>query len=306
VRRTLRVPATALVLALACRPGSRHTEPPPPDLARLLEGTVTAVGWSIIEGPAGYDRDTLYEYLDGGAERYISHGFRRLVSARAARSGTSRFEVTVDVFDMGSPLGAFAIFRSIVPADAPRRPLGTEGYAAGNVVAAWDGRVYVHAEVDRGSAEAVGETERAVAKICAGVAGDGSFPSVLAPLPREGLVPRSERYDARDLLGHDFLPGGVRASYVIDGQSGEVFFSDLGSSSAAAGALARLRAHHARFGTVVGEVTGLGNAGFRFEGAGLGTGVIVQVGRHIAGAHGALNIDDANRLLRRLCSALDS
>jgi hypothetical protein len=60
-------------------------------------------GWTE-KSRARYDRSNLYDYVDGGADRYLKRGFRGLATARYAnRAGDA---LTVDAYDMGAVMNA--------------------------------------------------------------------------------------------------------------------------------------------------------------------------------------------------------
>ena len=100
-----------LLLGCGAGGGGGIAATPAVDLEGLLpSAAVLDDGWRVVDGPTSHGPDTLYEYLDGGAERYVDHGFRRLVHARYQRGDDPLACVTVDVFDMGDALGAFGIF----------------------------------------------------------------------------------------------------------------------------------------------------------------------------------------------------
>lgn len=61
-------------------------------------------GWEKTGATRSYTADTLWQYLDGGAEEYISAG---VVSASTSDyKFQSRLEAVVDVYTMKSPAGA--------------------------------------------------------------------------------------------------------------------------------------------------------------------------------------------------------
>jgi hypothetical protein len=293
----------ALLLATGCAPSA----PPgagPADLERLLPPASMIEGWRVAEGPTSYGPDTLYEYIDGGAERYLTYGFRRLVHVRYETEGDARAGVTLDLFDMGGAPAAFGIYRSgLRETDAPEEWC-TEAYRSGIVGAGWKGLVFVHVLADDEASGRGDLIERLLRHACDGIAGDASLPAILDPLPEEGRVPRSERYVPRDLLGHEFLPGGILAGYKIDGRLARMFVCDLGSTTAAASALAKLREHHARLGEVLADEPSIGASGFRFSESGRGEGLATVAGRHIAGIQGEPSREAQDRLLRRLVEKL--
>lgn len=294
----------ALVLALACAPAP---DPSPATTApeRLLP-TALPVGWSAAAEPVEYDSETLFEYLNGGAPLYLNYGFERLLHARYQLGNDALAGLTIDVFEMGSSLGAFGLCSSMRPPDAEFRGWGGGGYRSGTVAAAWSGGVFVHGEVDEDRPELIAVLERLVAEIVTGVGGDTAPPVILGLLPTDGLVPHSQRYVATDLFGHAFLPGGVLGSYTFDHREGRLFFSDLQSETAATAAIAELRTHQERWGEIVGDGPPLGAGGFRFSDPGFGTGAVISAGRFVAGVHGDLESGEQDRLLEELVSRLEA
>jgi hypothetical protein len=300
-----------IALALGCRPASREAPSASPSAGSAAPGVTSLVpaaafveGWTIAEGPLTFRPDTLYEYLDGGAPRYLDYGFREAVHVRYTLAGDPRAAVTLDVYDMGSTLGAFGIYSSARPPGVEPRTWGAEGYRSETVAAAWKGPVYVHVEADDERPALVGMTERLVAGVAERAPGDTTAPAILRPLPSEGRVPRSERYVARDLRGHAFLPGGVQATYALDGREAELYFSELKDAAAAEAAVLRLRAHHAQGAAIVREVRTIGASGFRHEDPTWGNGIVVAAGRYVAGIQGDLPDEAQRRLLDNLVAGL--
>jgi hypothetical protein len=277
---------------------------PPPGIAPLLPPVTELDGWTVAEGPLHFTPETLYEYVNGGADRYLANGFRELVHVRYQRGEDPTACVTLDVYDMGSELGAFGIFSAARRPELEARAWGSGGYRTGTVAAAWKGAVFVHAEADDERTELVELMERLVAEICDRAPGEPTTPAVLDPLPVEGRVARSERYVPADLLGHAFLPGGVLAAYEVDGKRGELYLSDLGSDAAATAAFERLRAHLERWGSVDPGPPPLAVEAFSYRDPTIGDGTAARVGGVIAGIHGELARADRERILRELLDAL--
>lgn len=294
--------AAALAVAFACAPQPQ----PGIDLMALLPEPSHLGGWRVVEGPVSYGPDRLYDYLDGGAERYLGYGFRELAHVRYQLGEDPLSCVTLDLFDMGGAPGAFGLFRSALPPDATPEPWCAEGYSAATVAAAWQGGLYVHGEADDARPELLATLSAFLGEACGRAPGEAVLPAFLALLPAAGLVPQSERWVAADLFGHVFLPGGVTANYRIDGRDVQLFYSDLGSDKAADEALAKLRAHWAERATVA-ELPSPGRGGFRYSDEKLGSGAAVASGRFVAGVHcnsPDLPLDAQQRLLAALVDRL--
>ncbi|MEE9464267.1 MAG: DUF6599 family protein, partial [Candidatus Neomarinimicrobiota bacterium] len=77
-----------------------------PALAQLMPGTVE--DWQTGRADKIYNRENLYEYINGGAELYLSYGFLQMISRTYTKSGKP--DIVVDIFDMGSSRNAFGVF----------------------------------------------------------------------------------------------------------------------------------------------------------------------------------------------------
>jgi len=269
------------------------------ELEYLLPDPASFEGWQAAEGPTFYVPDTLWEFLDGGAPRYLDYGFVRMVHLRYQLGDDPLSSVSLEVYEMASELGAFGIYSSIRPPDLSVRSWGAEGFRSGNAAAAWKGAVFVHASADDGRPELIEAMEELVSRVCVAVNAEVSRPSVLDPLPSEYLVPRSERYVASDLFGHAALPGGVIATYEIGGLRGDLFYSELENEAAAEEALEAFRSEKERWAEVSGT-----SGGFRFEDPGGGSGTVRQSGRFVIGVQGDLPFDVHEALLAGLLEGL--
>ena len=289
--------AVTIAAALCGSLGAKEPRIVETDLWQLLPAPASLGDWRWVEGPVEYFPSTLWEYLDGGAERYVSYGFRSLTHVRYQLGDDPTACVTVDVFDMGGILGAFGIYRSGLTPEVERRDWGAEGHRSGNVAVAWKGKVYVHAEADDERPDLIDMLERSIAHVCDAAPGRKSLPAYLDDLPPEGLVPQSERYVPADLLGHAFLPGGFLATYNIEGREVEVFESNFLGVNEAHEALEKLRDHYALSGAIVAEVRSIGTDGFRFSDRTLGCGIIVRVEGIVVGVFGEASYADQAKIL---------
>ena len=296
--------ATALTFACAGGP-SEVPVVAGSDLGELLPSASVLDGWTVAEGPVEHSPEGLWEYLNGGAPLYLGYGFRRLAHVRYQLGDDELASITLDVFDMGSELGAFGIYSSGRPPGVEFKQWGAEGYRSGYLAAAWKGSHYVHAEADDDRTALIERLESLVAAVCDEITGDSALPEVIGWLPAEGLVAHSERYIAEDLLGHSFLPGGVLADYEIYGHKVQLFFSDLERAEAADEAIAQLRDHRSKWSEIIEEPPEVGADGYRFTHPGLGSGSVVRIGRFVAGVQSEAPFEDQDDLLDKLAGGLD-
>ncbi len=69
-----------------------------------------ASGWVRQGATRNYTAETLYEYIDGDAEKYVQAGVKTTQTADYKYQG--QYEAVVDVFTMGSGEGAQKVFES--------------------------------------------------------------------------------------------------------------------------------------------------------------------------------------------------
>ena len=290
-------------LAIGCGAG----EEPSVDgtgLLDLLPAASSMDGWQIADGPTEYDSEGLFEYLNGGAPLYLDFGFQGMVHVRYQLGDDPLASVTVDVFDMGSDLGAFGLYRSGRAPEAEVRPWGAEGYRSGTVAATWKGSVSIQAQADDEQPKLIEAMEALVARVADSVDAGTSLPQIIDVLPSEGLVPTSERLVAKDLMSHAFLPGGVLATYRVADNEGTLFFSELAGKPAATEAMAALRTHHEQWSEIGEDIDSIGDGGFSFADPGLGSGAVVSTGFYVVGIHGSLPDDVQMNLLAQLVDNL--
>jgi hypothetical protein len=106
-------------------------------LATLLPGARELAARSA-SAPKFYSAD-LYRYIDGGAEAYHRRGFAALVH-REYRTGA--IELTVDLYDMGSPAGAAAVFADERSPESPAAAAGAEAVSGEGMLNFRQGRYY--------------------------------------------------------------------------------------------------------------------------------------------------------------------
>jgi hypothetical protein len=179
-------------------------------------------GWSLSEAPRTFSPGTLFEYINGAAENYLSYGFRELTVGDFKKDGESA-SLTVEVYDMGDDTRAFGIYSSERYPDSRFVDIGNQGYIEEGTLNYIVGGYYVKLLCfDCG--QSGGEVLMSAARqIEAKVPTKGRLPSVLSLFPREGLVDNSEKLVLQNVLGFSFLHHGYLADYRAQGQEFELF-----------------------------------------------------------------------------------
>ena len=132
-----------------------------------------------------FNRQTLYDYLDGGAEVYLAFDFREVFTRKYAGPGGR--EMTLDIYDMGSPAEAFGAFSC--DREDPPAGIGQESEYGPGLLRFWQGRYFVTVTAsadDEAAAGAVLELGKDVVKQ---LGPPGPKPGLVSRLPAESLRP---------------------------------------------------------------------------------------------------------------------
>jgi hypothetical protein len=170
-----------------------------------------------MEGePVFYGPDDLFEYIDGAADAYLSFEFEQLAAASYAAG--AKQSLTIEVYRHRDLRNAFGIYSQEKSSKGKFISLGTEGYYETGVVNFFHGPFYIKlAGIHLG-----GEDEKiligAATAVAAVLPGEPRYPIVLECFPAGGRIQHSERYVARDVLGHGFLRSAYSADYEAEGK----------------------------------------------------------------------------------------
>jgi hypothetical protein len=151
----------------------------------------TQIGeWRSAGEDASYDRATLYDYMDGGAEVYLSFDYKRVCVRKFL--GPDENEIALDVYDMGSSAEAYGVFS--VSIEDPEVGIGQGSEFGAGLLKFWKDKYFVsvvNLGVDESADQTLLEIGRAVD---AAIPTTGPKPRMLRLLPREGLNERQASF----------------------------------------------------------------------------------------------------------------
>jgi len=178
-------------------------------------------GWKQDGKPQVFSPRTLYEYINGAADLYLTYDFQDLNVAEY--KGEGKAAVTVEVYRHGNPTQAFGIYSQERMAGARFLDLGAQGYQEPNVLNFLTGPYYV--KINGYSTGP--EDERILLafgrKMEEILGGKSSLPEILSSFPREGLKKNTEKFISKNFLGYSFLHSGYTADYEVGGKKFKIF-----------------------------------------------------------------------------------
>ena len=190
-------------------------------------------GFAQKEPVSFYNRNNLYEYIDGQAVFYNSYGFTRLEHGVYLKDGGT---YTVDIYELGSRLSALGSFRQQREEEASSLGAGVEGAIINYLAVFYKDKYYVEIIPLTSGNNDVAAMKLLAAYVDGVVPGSKDLPPELALFPPDGLIPKSERYVDESLISYSFMGRGLTALYKEGGKDKElrVFIALTPGESAAA------------------------------------------------------------------------
>jgi len=219
-------------------------------LAAEENGALDAPGWHLDGEPQRYDRETLYDLVDGAADLYFSYGFQQVTVERYLNEAGQ--PARVEVYTTGTDADAYGLYTYHSYGEPVE--LGIDGeLEPGYRLAFWQARAFAQIiareAVDDEALWALGKA--LAAKLPQG----GARPALVDALPVEGRQPGSVRFFREKLaldnllwLGSDDPLGlgpdieGVVASYEVEGQGVDLLLVAYPEAERASSARAALEA----------------------------------------------------------------
>lgn len=147
-------------------------------------------GWKTANEDNFYDNETLYNYIDGGAELYLSYGFNKVISRNYIKPGQP--EIRVDVFDMIKPRNAYGVYTH--SREKIEHNFGQGSQTLIGAVLFWKNRYYVSV-ISQSETDEVTKAIHGIARIIdSSIQGKGKIPDVIKKLPDNKLVPETVTY----------------------------------------------------------------------------------------------------------------
>jgi hypothetical protein len=196
-------------------------QPPPAAASSLAKALPNGFlkGWTQEGKIALFDRENLFEQINGEAELYFPYGFTALATAVYGNKAYPDALVVAEIYHMGSLLDAFGIYSNYRKPDYESVKQGAEGFISPTQLLFYQDRYFVKLQAT-GTTHLEQEVFLACARLISGnLPANTSRPEELAALLLPSVVPKSERYIAQSLLGYAFFRRGFIAEAKANGES---------------------------------------------------------------------------------------
>jgi hypothetical protein len=203
-------------------------------IGNVLPSPACAEGWVMREKAILYDKENLFDRINGEAELYFPYGFERLAFARYQSVRKPEIAVDADVYRMRSLLDAFGIYASYRRKEDAVVDTGAGGTISPSQLFFYQDRYFVRLQAT-GTSTLESDVFIACARaISRNLPRNAGRPEELEAFTIPAVVPKSERYIAQSLLGYDFFRRGLIADATLDAERMQLFLVPEDSPDAAA------------------------------------------------------------------------
>lgn len=215
VKHIVIMSAVVLVAGLAVLScgGDSQTETATPPASLLT--VAKAPGLSRTSEIRVYAGDSLWEYINGGAELYHSYNFVEVATADYTFAGA---ELITDIYLFDSDDNAFGLYSQLRPDIPSNVPMGAAGFASENNLVFVKGPYVATITGFDSSPQSAAGVSTAGAMLNKAVPGKTDLPEMLSRLPSENAVPYSEKMYAESFLGQSALSCVYTRHYDLGGE----------------------------------------------------------------------------------------
>ncbi len=158
------------------------------DTATLLPQNLG--GWIKQPDPVTFDRETIFDHINGAGEVYRSYDFDHVIVARY--HNPQGLAVTVELFDMGNPADAYGVYS--YAREQEETGIGAAFERGGSILCFWQDRYYICVAAQQYDPDPAPLIEEVAREVSQRLPAPGPRPPLVDLLPIEGLRPLSERY----------------------------------------------------------------------------------------------------------------
>jgi hypothetical protein len=167
-------------------------------------------GWTKTDETLVFNKDNLFEHINGASEFYLSYNFQKLY-VESYEKGEA--ELTIEVYDQGDEVNAYGIYSMERSKNAKIEKIGLQGYYDASTLNFTTGKYYIKMmsyEIENAGAGFLSEVANKLAlTLCA----TPEIPSVINAFPQENLILNSRQYISNNFMGLSFLGAAYRATY---------------------------------------------------------------------------------------------
>ncbi len=169
-------------------PGVMFMQTSEEKLAMLLPENVN--GWSRSADDEYFDNESLYNYINGGAELYLSYGFNIVMKRLYSSEGQP--DITVDIFEMTNSYNAYGVYSH--SRETVEEEFGQGSFQVEGAILFWKDNYFISIITFPETEESKQTIEEIARHIDNAIDSEGELPPILNSLPQNNLLPETVVY----------------------------------------------------------------------------------------------------------------
>ncbi|MDR1557655.1 MAG: hypothetical protein LBS88_11620 [Tannerellaceae bacterium] len=134
--------------------------------------------------------EALYDYINGGAELYLSYGLNGMTGCKYNGEGLP--QITVEVYEMTAPKNAFGVYTQSRDKEESDYGQGSQTYD--DFILFWKDRYFVIVTTQKATPESRDALRYLASLVEKAIPGEGEIPALVGELPEENRVPGGYLY----------------------------------------------------------------------------------------------------------------
>jgi len=180
--------------------------------------------WKLEIEETIYNSLTLWEYINGGADIYLSYDFQNLHLANYIKKDDQ--QIRIEIYEHSSFVNAYGIYTAERMSDYAFVDIGVQGYVEPGILNFFTGNYYVKL-ISSGKHSSDKEALMSIATEIDNAFGfTNKWPKVINYFPSEGKIPNSDNFIAKNFLGYSFFHSAFTAKYDIN-EKFQIFIIEL-------------------------------------------------------------------------------
>jgi hypothetical protein len=274
------------------------------DIANALPAPDCIEDWPMDGKAVLFDKDTLFDHINGESELYFPYGFEELAFARYANRNNPQAAFDADIYKMGSLLDAFGMYANYRRKDDADANVGAEGTASSSQLLFYQGRYFVRLQAS-GTTNPGPDTFLACARaISEKLPRNPGRPKELEAFLIPAIERKSVRYIAQSLLGYEFFRKGIVADAILNEEQVQVFLVLEKSRDAARKAFDQYGEYLKVSDKNVRIARTRDRISLKARDPLYGNVTVEQAGQYIFGAVRVKDISGAQQLIEKLCKRI--
>jgi hypothetical protein len=177
--------------------------------------------WTISSDIEVFNRDNLYERINGAAPLFLENNFQEMTSLVYTQGEDY---ITIQAYRHATPEDAFGMYASERSGDMTFYPeIGGEAQGDDYGLFFFAGCIYVKMSASS-EGESIANAFKEIAKGLAGkIDANAGYPVIFNSFPAEDLIPHTQSYITQNYIGHEFLKPAYTANYSFNGKKIQAF-----------------------------------------------------------------------------------